>query len=175
MADDKKPWGDDFDEERAWALIQGLRSDKADLKRERDEARQERDDATTAKDAAEKDAGKARKALSTYERTAILKEFSIDEDDAKEFLPEGLSTDELRRKAERLAKRNAKSDDSKDDEKDKGQESETDSKDDEGDDSASDKGDLPGRPKPALSPGSGGEPSAGALDLDAIAEATRRR
>lgn len=32
-----KPWGEDFDEERAWTLIQNLRGDKAKTQQERDE------------------------------------------------------------------------------------------------------------------------------------------
>lgn len=32
-----KPWGDDFDEERAWTLIQNLRGDKAKTQQERDD------------------------------------------------------------------------------------------------------------------------------------------
>lgn len=36
-AEPAKPWGDDFDEDRAWTLIQNLRGDKAKTQQERDE------------------------------------------------------------------------------------------------------------------------------------------
>lgn len=171
--DHEEGFDEDFDAERAKRLIRNLRNDKAALRRERDEARslltaaeKERDEHKSAAETAKKD-------LAADRRSAILKEFEIDEDDAEEFLSGDLSLDELRRKAERLAGRRKK-DEPKDDEP----------KDDEPQDGDGDQGDsdagepddapkLPTRPKPALKPGHGGEPEA-AIDIDGIAAYARR-
>ena len=190
MADDadkktdetRKPWGDNFDEERAWRLIQDLRTDKAALKTERDDARAELTQASKDRDSAKTDAESAKKELASDRRSAVLKEFEIDDDLAEEFLSGEMPLDELRRKAERLSGRKPKEGDSTEkDDADKGKEKDGDDGQDAGDpkdsgsdgDSGSDSG-LPGRPKQRQTTGSGGEPSS-ELDLDAIAAASRRR
>lgn len=170
----RKPWGDDFDEERAWTLIQNLRAEKSALKRERDDARAAQKDAEKARDDAMSDAETAKKDLAADRRASILREFDIDEDDAEEFLSGDLSLDELRRKAERLSRRGG--------EKKEPSEGEPKSEEpQEGDSDAGEtpKGDNPAaglhtRPRPRYSPASGGEP-APELDIDAIARDARRR
>lgn len=170
---DEKTPAEEFDQERAARLIENLRADKAALKRERDEARaslaaaeKERDDAVSAKTTAEKE-------LAADRRASVLREFEIDEDDAEEFLPDGLGLDELRRKAERLSKRGAKKQDEpkgepKDEPKDE--------------DKAPQAGaetpaaePFPGRPKPSLTPGHGTGSAGDEPDLDALAASLRRR
>ena len=178
-SDEKKPWGDNFDEEKAWTLIQGLRSDKRALQTANGELKTQVSDLTTERDDAVKAKTTAESELANDRRASVLREFEIDEDDAAEFLPDGLSLDELRRKAERLAKRNAAKGEK---EKKTGDEPQEGADADKGDDDKgdADKGDepgsgLPGRPKPNLIPGHGeGAPGAD-LDLDAIARAARRR
>lgn len=190
--DDKKPWGDDFDEERAWNLIQGLRADKVSLKRERDEARQERDDASKARDEAVAAADTAKKDLATDRRSAVLKEFAIDEDTAEEFLSGDLTLDELRRKAERLSGLKKPADAAKEkdsaaekDGADKPAEADKPDASDKPDEAPKDKGskdesdagsaddaELPERPKPRLSKGQGGSSDSG-VDIGAIASEIR--
>lgn len=51
------PWGDDFDAERAWTLVQNLREDVATMKAERNEARASAADAANA--ARERDEARA--------------------------------------------------------------------------------------------------------------------
>jgi len=167
-----KPWGDDanFDAERAWNLIQGLRSDKAALtqelasvKADKAAAEKERDDAVKAADDAKKD-------LASDRREAILKEFDIDQDLAEEFLSGDLTLDELRRKAERLAGR--KKPEPKPEEKGEEPKPAEDTKDQASDKSAAEPK-LPARPKLAPTPGEGGTPEP-KFDPDAIVAAVRQ-
>lgn len=189
MADDtRKPWGEDFDEERAWKLIQGLRADKASLRVELADAQAEKTAIEKERDQAVADASAAKTELAADRRSAVLTEFGIDEADAEEFLPADLSIDELRRKAERLSGRKAKPSEPKDgtpepkDGAPKAGDSEPKAGEPEPKDSAqagasSDvegSAGLPGRPTPKLVPGSGGGAESD-LDLDAIAAAARRR
>lgn len=169
-SDEKRPWGDDFDEERAWSLITNLRTDKAALQARVAELDEAVATTTKERDAAKSDADAAKKERDADRRAAILKEFDITEDDAAEFLPDGLAMEELRRKAERLAGRSKKSDDG-DDKKDEPGADEK--KDEPGDDGQEPK--VPGRPEPKLTPGHGAAPEGSDLDLDAIAASARRR
>ena len=164
--DDKKttpPWGDDFDAERAWTLVQNLRSDLKKVKDERDTLateRQARED--EGKPELEKLTGRLTKVEQDFKDAQralfverALRKHSISED-LVEFLT-GDSEEEILAKAERLASLNkGKSDDDKDD-KDGEQEL-----------------DDAGRPKAALRPGHGGD-SPAPFDADAIAKAARER
>ena len=159
-----KPWGDDanFDAERAWALIQGLRSDKAALTQEIATAKAEKAAAEKERDDAVKSADDAKKDLASDRRDAILKEFDIDPDVAEEFLSGDLSLDELRRKAERLGGLKKPAEDPK-----------PKAGDEDGDDPAGSGDDpapkLPGRPKTKPSTGEAGGSASAELDLDELA------
>lgn len=158
------PWGDDFDAERAWTLVQNLRGDVDKLKTERDEARQERDDAKAASDspeAAEKLTAaetRAKNAETSLWTERALRKHSIDED-LVDFLT-GATEEEILAKAERLAGRSKPADGDKPD-GDKP----------DGDKPDGDKG-LPGTPKLSLTPGHGGD-SPAPFDPDAIVSAIR--
>jgi chromosome segregation ATPase len=148
------PWGDDFDAERAWRLVQnlkserdGLRSEVADLKTERDNLKTEAGSETDKVKAAQKDADDVRREL--WIERALRKHPEIDEDYI-DFLS-GDTEDEINAKAERLAKIGKKAEAPKDDEKDGGKDA------DDSDDSGDDDEDLPGKPKPDLKPGHGGD------------------
>lgn len=164
------PWGDDFDAERAWTLVQNLRGDLDKLKTERDDARQERDDAKAASDSTESaeklTAAEARaKAAETSLWTErALRKHSIDED-LVDFLT-GDTEEDILAKAERLAGRSKPAE----------EKPSTDGDPKDGDKPADDKpaGDqgLPGTPKPSLTPGHGGDTSA-PFDPDAIAAKAR--
>lgn len=165
------PWGDDFDAERAWTLIQNLRGDVETVKTERDEARQERDDAK----AADPEAADKLTAAETRAKTAetslwterALRKHSIDED-LVDFLT-GDTEEEILAKAERLAGRSKPADSA--DNGDKGGADKGGKPDADADASAGDQG-LPGTPKPSLTPGHGGDTPA-PFDPDAIAAKAR--
>ena len=148
------PWGTDFDPERAWTLVQNLRTEKAALKTERDnlsKAQQEIEDAKKsdlekAQDKAsklEKDAAEARRELLT-ERA--IRKYGVP-DDLAEFV-NGADEAEINAKAERLAKVG---------------------KPDTNNDPAS------RRPQRDLRPGHAADGDPGDFDPDAIAKAARRR
>jgi hypothetical protein len=171
------PWGDDFDAEKAWTLVQNLRGDKEKLQGEKDSLtaelateRQAREDAEkAAKDtdpdgklsAAEKRAADAERSLWT-ERA--LRKHEIDEE-LVEFLA-GDTEEAILAKAEKLSKvgkpgsEKPKGDEGKDGEKPSG-------------DSAPPEGDLQSRPAPTLTPGHGGDTPA-PFDPEAIASAARK-
>lgn len=105
------PWGDDFNAERAWKLIENLRSDKAktadELKALRD-AKQAREDAEKSDlERAVARAEAAEKSLADREaatrRTSVLAKHGLSEDDAAYLA--GISDDELDTKAAALAAR----------------------------------------------------------------------
>lgn len=179
--DSTKPWGDDdnFDAARAWTLIQNLRNDKAGLTESLSSAKAELAEAVKAREAAESDAKSARGDLSKHKRDQILSEFDIDEDDASEFLPEDLSLDELRRKAERLSRRKGSEESSADDQSASDAEGDADSGDSDGEEKETEeeqpKTAAPRRPRMKPSTGAGSAPDT--FDADAIAKsylATRR-
>lgn len=170
------PWGDDFDAEKAWTLVQNLRGDKEKLQGEKDSLtaeltteRQAREDAEkAAKDvdpegkltAAEKRAADAERSLWT-ERA--LRKHAIDEE-LVEFLS-GDTEEAILAKAEKLSKVGKPGD-----EKPGGEKSDEDK-------NGADKpegGELQGRPAPALTPGHGGD-SPAPFDPEAIASAARRK
>ncbi|UDL14612.1 scaffolding protein [Arthrobacter phage KeAlii] len=161
------PWGDDFDAEKAWRLVQNLRAEVTGLKTERDNLKTERDNLKSEKDAAA-DEGKS-ELQKLQDRIAEIEKASKDKDrdlalqkvlrkhpELEEFadLLTGETEEELSQKAERLAKIGKKSDD-------------------DGEQNPGSSTELPGMPKPNLVPGHGGGDSE-AFDPVAIAKAARR-
>jgi len=164
----ENPWGDDFDAEKAWRLVQNLRAEVAGLKTERDDLKTERDNLKVEKDAAA-DEGKSElqklqdrlaeieKTAKDREREVALQKVLRKHPELEDFsdLLSGETEDELMSKAERLAKIGKPAD---------GENA------DKGDSTA----ELPGTPKPNLVPGHGGDAPA-PFDPDAIAKAARER
>lgn len=165
-AQGKPPWGDDFDAERAWRLVQNLRAEVTDLKTERDSIKTERDqlkDSTGSESdkvkAAEDRAAKAEKSLWT--ERALRKHPELEE--FVEFL-DGDTEEAVTQKAERLAAIGSKKPADDKDGKDgaKGDDDAKDGKKPDDADGAGSKPDdapdgLPGKPTPDLKPGHGGE------------------
>ncbi|UIW13422.1 scaffolding protein [Arthrobacter phage Amyev] len=168
---EKAPWGEDFDAERAWKLVQNLRAERDALKSERDGLKTERDTLKAAKDAAA-DEGKSElqklqdriaeieKASAAKDRDLALQKVLRKHPDLEEFadLLTGDTEEELAAKAERLAaigKAKAPADGAKDGEQ------------------SGEKQELPGKPQPNLTPGHGGEDTT-PFDPTAIALAARK-
>lgn len=173
------PWGDDFDAERAWALIQSLRAEKVTLKGERDTLKTERDtltaDLETARQArtdetdvdgkvaaAEKRATDAERGL--YVERALRKHPGLE--DLAEFLT-GDTEDEIEAKAARLAAIGAKTPPAGDEGEDESSDPDPDAANEDGEPA-----DLSTRPAPSLTPGHGGDEST-PFDPVAIAKAAR--
>lgn len=156
------PWTrEDFDAERAWRLVEKLRGDLSDAKTERDTLRSERQEREDAeKTETERLSGRltdAEQKLADAQRAVYveraLRKHSIPED-LVEFLT-GSTEEEITAKAERLAALGS------------GRKPEEDAA----------KGTQPdpsGKPKPALTPGHGGEEEP-TFDPAAIAKSARRR
>lgn len=172
---DAAPWGEDFDAERAWRLVENLRAERDGLKAERDELRATRDelqgqlDAATAKaQDAEARATTAVRDLHVYK---AMREHDLPEG-YEEFLT-GDTAEEISERAARLAELKAAAPTKKagEDPADKAK-----GGDDKGD--AGKSGDDPdagtdtGRPVPDLTPGHGGD-SPAPFDPQAIAKAAR--
>ena len=145
------PWGDDFDAERAWRLVQNLRAEITDVKAERDGLKTERDqlakESGTESEkvkAAEDRATTAEKALNV-ERA--LRKFPDLEDVAD--LLDGEDEEAVMKKAERLSAIGKKPGDDKD-----GADGDKDGKKPDDADNADG---LPGKPTPDLKPGHGGD------------------
>jgi hypothetical protein len=175
------PWGDDFDAEKAWTLVQNLRADKDKLQGEKEsltgeltterQAREAAETKLTEADsegkitAAEKRAKDAETSLWT--ERALRKHPELDED-LLDFLT-GETEEEILGKAERLAKRGKPAD------KPDGDKPDGDNPDGTkpaGDQTSGDGSGLPGTPKPDLTPGHGGDQKP-AFDPDAIVSAIR--
>lgn len=163
----KAPWGDDFDAERAWRLVQNLRQERDGLKTERDrlksELQESRNSSATESEKiadAEKRAKEAEKAL--YLERVYRKFPALDNDDLRDFLT-GETEEEITAKAERLARL--------------GKEPEAPAEGDSQDPADAGDGDgsteISGKPTPSLVPGHGGEEPP-AFDPVAIAKAARR-
>lgn len=170
MADD---FDGDFDAEKAKRLIENLRADKAALKADKaalaeqlDSLKGENDSLSKDLKKAQSDAESAQQTLAADRRVAILKEFSISDEDAEEFLPTTLATDELRRKAERLSGRLQKEAESAEGTAETGEPVVS--------EPVVNGAVLNTRPKAALVNGSGALPTA-QIDTAAIAAAARRR
>ncbi|WNO26026.1 scaffolding protein [Arthrobacter phage Wildwest] len=158
---EKAPWGDDFDAERAWKLVQNLRSERDTLKTERDGLKTERDALVTERDGLKTELQtKTEEVERTTKETArelalqkVLRKHPELEDFAD--LLTGDTEEELASKAERLAaigkpKEPAEPGEQKPDEPE-----------------------LPGKPTPNLTPGHGGE-DVTPFDPTAIALAARQ-
>jgi len=174
------PWGDDFDAEKAWTLVQNLRGDKEKLQTEKDgltselaTERQARETAETKLTEADPEGkltaaeARAKTAEASLWTERALRKHSIDED-LVDFLT-GDTEEEILAKAERLAGRSKPADG-----KPAGTPTDGDKPADtptDGDKPAGDQG-LPGTPKPDLTPGHGGDTSA-PFDPDAIAAKAR--
>lgn len=169
------PWGDDFDAERAWTLVQNLRSEKESLKGELATERQKSQaleanesdglkELRTRAEAAEERAKEAERKLNV---ATVLRDFPALAD--FEDLLTGDTVEEIKAKAERLASIGDKKDDAED--PDKG-DPKPDESEDEGAKGGSQEDPLPGRPAPDLVPGHGGGEKA-PFDPDAIAKAAR--
>lgn len=162
------PWGDDFDAERAWKLVQNLRKEKDELKVDRDRIKDELQASKSSTDpdkltAAETRAKEAERAL--YLERVYRAHPELDADDFRDFLT-GDTEEEITAKAERLARLGKPKE---------GTEEGT-----EGDPAPAGSGAAggdttppPGKPTPSLVPGHGGE-EAPAFDPVAIARAARR-
>lgn len=149
------PWGDDFDAERAWKLVQNLRADNekktAKLhdfeKAAADKAEAEKTELERAIARAEK----AEKSLADRDaaerRKAVLDKHGLDETDAAFLL--GVADDELDAKAEALATRLGVS------KKDAAEE-------------------IPGKPKPKLLPGHATGDAEPDFDPIALADSVRK-
>ena len=166
----ENPWGKDFDAEKAWRLVQNLRAEVTGLKTERDNLKTERDNLKVEKDAADSEGKselqKLQDRLAEIEKTAKDREREVALQKVLRKHPEledfadlltGETEDELMSKAERLAKI--------------GKPADGENGDKDGDQKPAE---LPGAPKPALTPGHGGDAPA-PFDPDAIAKAARER
>lgn len=152
------PWGDNFDAETAWTLVENLRKDKKALQDKVTEIEAERDTATAAAQAAE-----AEKVTATEDATKARRELHIErvrgkhelDDDLLDFLT-GTTEEEIEAQAERLAKRVAKVAAPAEPEKPEEPKAP----------------ELPAKPKPNLTPGHGGEEKT-PFDPDAAVTAIR--
>ncbi|QNO12667.1 scaffolding protein [Arthrobacter phage Snek] len=159
------PWGADFDAERAWKLIQNLRTERDAIKTERDTLKSERqareDEGKTELQKLQDRLDAAEKAAKDSARELALQKVLRKHPELEDFtdLLSGDTEEELLAKAERLAAIGAK----------KGDEGEKPPAAD-----GEDGDDIPGKPKPSLTPGHGGG-SAEEFDPVAIAKAARNR
>lgn len=157
-AEEAAPWGDDFDAERAWRLVQNLRTEKDEIKAERDRLKsppqegKEKASATEKLTAAEARAKEAERAL--YLERVYRAHPELDSDDFRDFLT-GDTEEEIKTKAERLARLGKPKDG------------------DQGDKPDQSGATPPGKPTPSLVPGHGGE-EAPVFDPVAIAKKARR-
>lgn len=162
---EKAPWGDDFDAERAWKLVQNLRTERDGLKAERDGLKTERDALVTERDGLKTELQtKTEELEKTSKETArelalqkVLRKHPELEDFAD--LLSGDTEEELTSKAERLAALGKPKAPADGENKDAEQKPET--------------PEIPGKPTPSLTPGHGGEENA-PFDPVAIAKAARR-
>lgn len=171
--EDKAPWtAEDFDAERAWRLVQSLRAERDGLKTERDDARKEAEEfrsaASKTGDERDKALAAATKRAEDAERSLAIRKHNLPDDVVEEFADYLTGTpDEVEAKAARLAARLAP----KPPEGDGG-----DKGGDKGGDGSDGTSEIPGRPKPRLTPGdSSGDDDAGDFDPEAIARAARER
>lgn len=169
---EKAPWGDNFDAERAWKLVQNLRAEVAVIKADRDTVKGERDSLKSKSQALE-DEGKtelqklqdraeaAEKAAKEAARELNLQKVLRKHPELEDFadLLTGETEEELAAKAERLAAIGKPKDGGDGENTDGEQEPET--------------PELPTKPTPNLTPGHGGDDST-TFDPTAIALAARQ-
>lgn len=151
------PWGDDFDAERAWALVQKLRQENSELKTERDTLKtasetQAAEGKTEVQKLADELAALKQRAADA-DRKLALKSVLVEFPDLADFEDLLTGDDEaaIRAKAERLAAIG------------KGKKPDADGEPQPG---------VPEKPKPNLTPGHGGDAST-PFDPVAIAKAAR--
>lgn len=152
------PWGENFDPARAWSTIQAQRAAEAELKKELASFRQaqkEKEDAEKSEaqklaeaiEAAKKDAAEARREL-LVSRAAVKHSIPAD---YLEFLT-GATAEAVEAQAVKLAAMLA------------------------GKPTAEPPApEVPGKPKPALVPGQGGDEAPGGIDPEALAKSIRAR
>ena len=165
--DQTKPWGDDFDEAKAWTLVQNLRGDKTTLQADLATARQALTEAETKATAGETEKDRADKAERALWTERALRKHPTVSEDFVDFLS-GDTEEEILAKAERLSqvgqpKAPAEAPKPDDDAKPDG----------EPKPDADAKPELPGKPKPDLTPGHGADSTA-AFDPDAVVAAIRK-
>lgn len=159
------PWGDDFDAEKAWRLVQNLRTERDGLKTERDALKGERDALTTERDGLKTElqtkTEEAERLSKDSARELALQKVLRKFPDLEDFadLLTGDTEEELVSKAERLAKIGKPAEPADGEQTDGEQTPET--------------PELPGKPTPNLTPGHGGE-DVTPFDPTAIAKAARR-
>ncbi|UYL87611.1 scaffolding protein [Arthrobacter phage VResidence] len=162
---EKAPWGDDFDAERAWKLVQNLRAERDDLKKKNTAYESERQ---AREDEGKSELQKLQDRLDAAERTAKEKERELSlakvlrkHPELEEFadLLTGDTEEELAAKAERLAAIGKPKDGGDGENKDGEQKP--------------DAPELPAKPTPNLTPGHGGDEST-PFDPTAIALAARQ-
>lgn len=173
---EEKRFEGEFDAERAARLIENLRSEVSSLKEERNELKsekQEREDAEKTeverlKDALERAQGETK----TAKRDAALRraqaKHGLSDEDVEEFL-DGVDEDKIEARAARLAERlGTGSGGSQEERGGDGEENGEENGEEDSDDG------LSSKPKPGLTPGTGGG-SDDDVDEDALYEAARSR
>lgn len=166
-SDQKKPWGDDFDEAKAWTLVQNLRGDKSTLQADLATARQALTEAETKATAGETEKDRADKAERALWTERALRKHPTVSEDFVDFLS-GDTEEEILAKAERLSKVGQPKAPAVDDPK-----PDADPKPDDPKPEEPAKPELPGKPKPDLTPGHGADAPA-AFDPDAVVAAIRK-
>ncbi|AYN58486.1 head scaffolding protein [Arthrobacter phage Liebe] len=170
------PWGDDFDAERAWRLVQNLRGELADVKTERDAIKRDRDAVQTERDQLKDGAGSESEKVTAAEKRAADAERALHVERALRKHPDladyadlltGDTEEEIVAKADRLAAIGKKGGDPAADDKDQPKAGAKPDADASGDDDG-----LPGKPTPDLKPGHGGAAKT-PFDAEAIAKAAR--
>lgn len=165
----------EFDAKRAERLIENLRNELREVKEERNtlrESAQEREDAEkseverlkSALERAENETKSAKHALAVSKAQA---KYGLSDEDAEEFLS-GLDDEEkILARAERLASRLGTGS-----QEENGGEGDGEGGEEDGGDESRD---LPGKPKPGLTPGTGGSDGGGGIDEDALLAGARER
>ncbi|WGH20297.1 scaffolding protein [Arthrobacter phage MaGuCo] len=170
------PWGDDFDAERAWRLVQNLRGELSDVKAELVTTKKDRDTAQTERDALKDGAGSESEKVTAAEKRAAEAERALHVERALRKHPDladyadlltGDTEEEIVAKADRLAAIGKKGGDPAADDKDQSKDGSKPGAEASGDDDG-----LPGKPTPDLKPGHGGDAKT-PFDAEAIAKAAR--
>lgn len=161
----------EFDEDRAKRLIANLRDEISGLKEERNTLREEADKVEGLEErlaTAESDTKAAQKAL--YVSRAQAKH-GLSDEEAEEFLSDLDDEEKILARAERLAGLRGPGS-----QEENGGEGDGEGEENGGGSDEEDGGDLSGKPKPGLTPGTGGGSSDdGEIDEDALFEGARAR
>lgn len=165
----EKPFEGEFDAERAARLIENLRGEIADLKKDRDtlkSEKQEREDSEKSevdrlKDALERAQGETKDAKRQAALRRAQAKHGLSDEDVEEFL-DGVDEDKIEARAARLAER-------------LGNGSQESGGSGEGGDGDGEDDGLSGKPKPRLTPGTGGGSDEDGFDEDAVVTSARER